>query len=39
VRGKSCLSAIDNWVVRYIPAYTVWTLVVAVGFPLLFWFR
>jgi len=30
---------LEKWIVGYIPAYTAWSLIVAVGFPLLFWFR
>jgi len=37
-RAKSPFDALGNWVVRFIPAYTLWSLVVAVGLPLLFRF-
>ena len=39
IRSKSDLDHLDRWIVRYIPAYTTWTLVVAVGLPLVFWFK
>ncbi|MDD4736751.1 MAG: DUF4153 domain-containing protein [Kiritimatiellae bacterium] len=30
---------LDQWIVRYLPAYTTWSLVVAVAFPIMFWFQ
>lgn len=39
VRSRADLDHLNRWIVRYIPAYTTWTLVVAVGFPLIFWFK
>lgn len=39
IRRKSDLDHLDRWIVRYIPAYTTWTLVVAVGFPLVLRFK
>lgn len=32
-------SAIEKWTAGYLPVYSIWSLFVAVGFPLIFWFR
>lgn len=39
IRQKTGEASLDRWVAGYLPAYTVWCLVVAVGFPLLFGFQ
>ena len=39
IRKTSRFELLENWIAGYIPAYTIWSLVVMVGFPLLFWFR
>jgi len=39
VRRNGSLEGLEKWIVNYIPAYTTWSLLVAVGFPLAFWFR
>ena len=36
--GKIGVDRLERWIVAYLPAYTAWTLFVAVGFPLLFRF-
>jgi hypothetical protein len=36
---RGSFESIENWIVKYIPAYTVWSVCVAVGFPLIFWFK
>lgn len=38
-KGASAFSSLEQWIVGYIPAYTVWTVIVAFGFPLFFWFK
>ncbi|MBP7829104.1 MAG: DUF4153 domain-containing protein [Kiritimatiellae bacterium] len=38
-RGKAGMDSLDHWIARYLPAYTTWALVVAVGFPLVFRFK
>ena len=38
-RRTSSFEALERWIVGYIPAYTTWSIVVAVGFPLMFWFK
>ena len=35
---KTGIDRLERWIVLYIPAYTAWSLIVSVGFPLLFWF-
>ncbi len=39
VRGKAGVDCLETWIARYIPVYTVWVLVVGVGFPLVFWYK
>jgi len=39
IRKTGRFERLENWIVGYLPAYTIWSLVVMVGFPLLFWFR
>lgn len=36
---KAGFDGLDRWIVKYLPAYTTWSLVVAVVFPILFWFQ
>ena len=38
-RTSGPFEKIEDWIVRYISAYTSWSLFVAVGFPLIFWFE
>lgn len=38
-RGRVPFSGIEGWIARYLPVYTAWSLVVAVGLPLLLWFK
>ena len=39
IRGKRSFGRLENWTVGYIPVYTIWSVVVAFGFPFFFWFR
>ncbi len=39
VRRNSSFEALERWIVGYIPAYTIWSILVGIGFPLAFWFR
>jgi len=39
IRKTGRFDRLENWIAGYIPAYTIWSLVVMVGFPLIFWFR
>ena len=36
---KGASQNIEKWVVGYIPAYAIWSVCVAVGFPVTFWFK
>lgn len=36
---KASIECLNRWIVHYLPAYTTWSLIVATGFPLIFWFR
>ena len=36
LREKSGFQNLENWVAAYLPAYTVWSLIVMVGFPIIF---
>lgn len=38
-RQKVGFECLEQWIVTYLPAYTVWSLIVSVGFPLIFWFQ
>jgi hypothetical protein len=38
IRGKSSCRGLEDWIVRFLPAYTIWSLIVAVLLPLLFQF-
>ena len=31
--------AIEKWTAGYLPIYSIWSLIVAVGFPIIFWFK
>lgn len=37
-RRRATMDDLNRWIVGFLPAYTAWTLVVAVGLPLVFWF-
>ncbi len=39
LRRKSGFDGLDHWIVRYLPVYTAWTVVVGFGFPFFFWFQ
>ena len=39
IGGKVDIECLNKWIVGYIPAYTIWSIFVAIGFPLLFEFR
>ena len=39
VRQKRGFGDLEKWIAGYLPAYTIWSLVVMVGFPLAFRFR
>lgn len=32
-------SAIEEWTAGYLPVYSIWSVFVAVGFPIIFWFK
>jgi len=38
-KRKAGFDCLDRWIVKYLPAYTTWSVVVAVGFPIIFWFK
>jgi uncharacterized membrane protein YidH (DUF202 family) len=38
-RNKGAFESLENWIASYIPAYTAWSLVVAIAFPAMFRFR
>jgi hypothetical protein len=38
VRGKNTIDDLEQWIVIYLPAYTTWSCIVSVGFPLAFYF-
>jgi len=38
-RAGRVVPDLEKWIVGYLPVYTAWSLIVAVGFPLLFRFR
>ncbi|XCN71572.1 MAG: DUF4153 domain-containing protein [Candidatus Electrothrix aestuarii] len=37
-RGKNTIDDLERWIVAYLPAYTTWSCIVSVGFPLAFYF-
>ena len=39
IRKNGSYSAIENWTAQYLPAYSIWSLIVAIGFPILFRFK
>jgi hypothetical protein len=39
LRKRGTFGGIEKWIVTWIPVYVVWCLIVAVGFPLIFWFK
>ncbi len=39
LRRKNGFDVLDRWIVRYLPVYTVWTVVVGFGFPFFVWFQ
>lgn len=39
MRRKAGLDCLHIWIVKYLPVYTTWSIVVAAGFPIIFWFR
>ena len=39
VRRTGQPDALKCWIVRYLPVYSIWSLIVAIGFPLLFRFK
>ena len=38
IRNRAPFAVLENWIVRYLPAYTAWSVVAAVALPLLFKF-
>ena len=38
-RKKKNYSAVEKWTAKYLPVYSIWGLIVAVGFPVIFWFK
>ena len=38
-RGAQIFSSLENWIVGYLPAYTLWTGIVAFLFPFVFRFK
>jgi len=36
-RNRAPFHALNTWIVAYLPIYTIWSIIVAVGFPLAHW--
>ncbi|MEK7274958.1 MAG: DUF4153 domain-containing protein [Candidatus Desantisbacteria bacterium] len=39
MKENSRIIMLENWIARYIPIYTAWSIIVAFGFPIAFWFK
>lgn len=39
LRGAHAFSSLEDWIAGYLPVYTLWTVIVAFGFPLFFIFK
>ena len=39
IRRNSEFDKLNTWVTSYLPTYSVWTVIVTFGFPIIFWFK
>lgn len=39
LRAKAPLAKLEQWIAGYLPAYTCWSVFVAIGLPIIYWFK